>query len=143
MNDWDNTNKILLLADDSELGRNLVLSAEKYNFRLDFRHSLMDLGSFAALGQYQLILVDHYLESMRGDEVAQYVEAFFQHIPVIIVAADPIPLQVIQFPKCVRSILNKNAEPANILAECRLQLAGVPGSSVFTPRSKMEIEHLS
>ena len=119
MNDGDNTNRILLLADDNDFGRSMLAAAGDLDFKLDFHHSLMDLGSFAALGSYQLIVVDHYLESMRGDEVAQYVEAFFQHIPVLIVANDATRLEMLmQFPKCVRAILDKNTAPMRILEEC-------------------------
>ena len=120
MYNGNNTNQILVLADDLELGGNLLAAADKFDCRLDFRHSLMELGSFAALGLYEVVVVDYDLKSMRGDEVAQYIEAFFKHIPVILLALDPNSvLPHNQFPKCVRAILTKNSSALRILEECQ------------------------
>lgn len=111
---------VLLLEDDSFFAQSMAAVADGYQLSLDCYQSLIELGSFAALGKFNVIVVNLTLESMSGQEVAQYVTAFFPNIPVLIIFDQTIKsLAQVQFPPCVRGTFCKKTELKQILAKCQ------------------------
>lgn len=80
------SHRVLLLGQDQSLYQQLLDVTTRSSSAINLVHadSLLALGSFAGLKEFDLIVVDYDLKSIRGIEVAQYVQAFFAEIPVIV-----------------------------------------------------------
>lgn len=100
----------IILIDDDDTFRSMMLAAGKnYPYILETYTSLADLGSFARLGNYDLAILDFHLPDMDGSEIAEYIEIFFKHTPVILVSADAgKPATALQNNKCIRSFMHKS-----------------------------------
>lgn len=111
--------KLLIIEDDPNFRTLLVTGARRAGFEPHAYTSLVDLGSFARIGEFDLAMLDYYLESLTGDEIAHYVDSFFAHIPVVVVSAHPVDHPEMQWPKSVRAFVNKDAGIVGIMAEVK------------------------
>ncbi len=107
---------VLVIDDDATFGLLMKAVAEARGIKLDYVGSLAELGSFARIGDYDVAVLDYYLEKLTGAEIAEYFDAFFQDKPVIIVSGSSrLQDDSVQWPKCVRKFVLKSNGARNIL----------------------------
>lgn len=108
--------RLLIVEDNADFRRLLEVGAQLHGFEPHAYASLVDLGSFARIREFDVAMLDYYLESLTGDEIAQYVDTFFSHIPVIVVSAHRVDKDAIKWPKSVRAFVSKEHGVAAIMA---------------------------
>lgn len=115
--------KIVVIEDDQSTGEMLAALAREEGFECDHYTSLADMGSFAHLKNYDLAIIDYYLESLRGDEIAEYVDTFFHDIPVVIISAkDFNEEEAKRWPQPVKQFVSKTEGAPKIIATARAVL---------------------
>jgi CheY-like chemotaxis protein len=108
--------KVLLVDDDQSFGYLMARVAKSMGVDLTHKVSLIELGSFAMIKNYDIAMIDFYLENLRGDEIAQYVDTFFNDIPIVIVSAHEFDDQSkSKWPPTVKAFLPKVLGPAQLL----------------------------
>jgi DNA-binding NtrC family response regulator len=108
--------KMLIIDDDPSFGMVLQAVAQSQGFYTHYVTSLLDLGSFARIKEFDVAVIDYYLGNLRGDEIAEYVDMFFQNIPVLIVSSNSFSNQDIEkWPSCVRRFVSKSEGPVKII----------------------------
>jgi DNA-binding NtrC family response regulator len=116
MNEYAGTGKIVIFDDDVCFGALLAAKARAVGLEPAFFTSLLDLGSFARIKSFDLAIVDFYLGSIRGDEIAEYVDTFFGEVPVIIVSGEQMtPSRIAKWPRSVRQFIGKSEGPIRIV----------------------------
>ena len=109
--------KILLIDDDEVYGALMVNVAKSQGIRLDYFPSLSAAGHIGAIGKYDAAILDYFLDSFTGAEIAEYFDVFFSKIPVLLVSGrDQYPADAPK-PKCVRKFLSKSNGPRKIIEE--------------------------
>ena len=107
---------MLIIDDDPSFGMVLQAIAQNRGFETHYVPSLLDLGSFARIKDFEIAVIDYYLGSLRGDEIAEYVDMFFQEVPVIIVSSKPFTQEDIKkWPSCVRQFVAKTEGQTRIM----------------------------
>lgn len=102
--------QLLIIDDDICFGALMSALAPKYGFEPRFFPSLVDMGSFARIKDFDIAIIDYYLGHLRGDEIAEYVDTFFENMPVIIVSAEAsLGVREKTWPESVRSFVPKTA----------------------------------
>lgn len=110
------TGKMLVIDDDPSFGQLISTLAESRGLQTHYVSSLLDLGSFARIKEYEVALIDYFLGNLRGDEIAQYVEMFFQDIPVVIVSGNNFSAEEVdKWPASVKRFVAKSEGPYNII----------------------------
>ncbi len=133
--------KVVIFDDDSNFGTLLTTKARAAGFEPSYFTSLVDMGSFARIKNYDLAIVDFYMDTIRGDEIAEYVDTFFKDIPVIIVSGEDFSQseKMKQWPDTVRAFVPKTDGIDRILTTAKAvlqrermlkRLAKRPGSGV-------------
>ena len=113
-------NRLLVIDDDRTFGAIISASAKAKGFEPLYCSSLIDLGSFARIREFDVAIIDYFLGSMQGDEIAAYVDTFFNEIPVIIVSSKPFEEEErAGWPTSVRSFIAKSAGPTAIIDAAR------------------------
>lgn len=109
--------KGILLIDDDELFRSLFKTiAESLGVPVTCHASLAEMHSFAALKDFDVAVLDYYLESFRGPEIAEYVDVFFRELPVILISGGEIDGETQRvWPSCIRRFVNKASGPFAII----------------------------
>lgn len=126
----DKRPRILIIDDDVTFGSILVATAKKNGLDAEAHASLVELGSFARLREFDLAVVDYFLESLRGDEVAQYADTFFEGLPVIVVSAKEFTAEeTARWPAAVREFLAKDKGPQAVI-DAALRILGDAPSQV-------------
>ena len=104
--------KIALIDDDPDFRRLMSVCGKSMGFDIDTYASLEEMGSFARLDNYDLALVDYYLEKLHGVEIAEYIDIFFPELPVILVSGDDLaPRSRTLWPRCIKKFLVKGLGP--------------------------------
>jgi DNA-binding NtrC family response regulator len=112
--------RLLIIDDDICFGALMSAIAPKYQLKPRFFPSLVDMGSFARIRDFDIAVIDYFLGHLRGDEIAEYVDTFFDDIPVIIVSAEEsLSHRQKVWPESVRMFLPKNVGPDSIAAAVR------------------------
>ena len=111
----------LLIVDDDECFGALVSAVAKDRGLIPkFFTSLIDMGSFARIREFDVAIIDYYLGSLRGDEIAEYVDTFFADLPVIICSAEDFSANGgRRWPASVRAFHPKAAGAARIVEAAR------------------------
>jgi DNA-binding NtrC family response regulator len=118
------TDRLLIIDDDICFGALMSAVAPKYNLEPRFFPSLVDMGSFARIRDFDIAVIDYFLGHLRGDEIAEYVDTFFDDIPVIIVSAEEsLSQREKTWPESVRIFLPKSIGPDGIAATARKVLS--------------------
>jgi FixJ family two-component response regulator len=99
--------KIVLIDDDRFFGFSLLSFARSQGIDLDYYESLGDLGYVGNLGRYRAAVVDFHLERMTGVEIAEYLEALFGNIPMVLISSDAAAGSG-RLPGCVHKFVNKS-----------------------------------
>lgn len=108
--------RVLLVDDDPAFGYLMKTVAKGLGIDLTHKTSLIELGSFAMIKDFDIAIIDFYLESLRGDEIAQYVDTFFNEMPIVIVSAHEFDETAkSKWPPTVKSFLPKEIGAAQIL----------------------------
>lgn len=110
--------RILVLDDDPVFGSLMIRLARSRGFDASWYASLIDMGSFARIKSCDIAVIDYFLESFRGDEVAEYIDTFFAEVPVLIVSGQVIDEEQKQrWPAAIKGFMAKAHGPEAILAE--------------------------
>lgn len=108
--------KVLLVDDDRSFGYLMARVAKTMGIDLTHKVSLIELGSFAMIKNFDIAMIDFYLENLRGDEIAQYVDTFFNDIPIVIVSAHEFDdKSKSKWPPTVKAFLPKVLGPSQLL----------------------------
>lgn len=79
--------------------------------------SLEEMTSLAVLGDNDLFFIDFYLESMNGNEIAEYIDMYFPDLPVFLISADEklktYPISAVS----IKKIFSKCQSPIQVLKE--------------------------
>lgn len=109
--------KGVLLIDDDPAFRALFLAvAGALGIPGRAYASLSEMNSFAELRNYDVVVLDYYLESFKGPEIAEYIDVFFTELPVIMISGGDVDEQANRvWPSCIQRFLKKSAGPYEIL----------------------------
>lgn len=100
--------KLLVIDDDRAFGAIVSAIARGKGFEPHYFTSLVEMGSFARIRDFDLAIIDYYLGSLRGDEIAEYVDTFFRDIPVMIVSSQEFKEdEISEWPASVRKFVSK------------------------------------
>ena len=110
--------KGLLLIDDDEWFRALFkVICEAQGIPVTTFPSLADMPSFASMKDYDVVILDYYLESFKGPEIAEYVDVFFASLPVVVISGEEInDGERHAWPTCIKRFMCKAAGPYNIIS---------------------------
>lgn len=112
--------KLLVIDDDRTFGAIMTTVAKAKGFEPFYFTSLIEMGSFARIRDFDLAIIDYYLGSLRGDEIAEYVDTFFRDIPVMIVSSQDFqPEEISEWPVSVRKFCSKLEGPDAIIETAR------------------------
>jgi DNA-binding response OmpR family regulator len=112
--------KLLVIDDDRAFGAIMTVVAKQKGFEPHYFTSLIEMGSFARIRDFDLAIIDYYLGSLRGDEIAEYVDTFFRDIPVMIVSSQEFQNeQIEEWPASVRKFVSKMEGPDAIIETAR------------------------
>lgn len=108
--------KLLVVDDDVCFGALMTAVAKTRGFAPHFFTSLIDMGSFARIREFDVAIIDYYLGTLRGDEIAEYVDTFFSDVPVIIVSSENLAeTRSVKWPASVRQFIPKTEGPVKIV----------------------------
>jgi DNA-binding response OmpR family regulator len=108
--------RLVIFDDDICFGALITAKARSQGFDSRFFTSLVDMGSFARIKDFDIAIIDFYLGTIRGDEIAEYVDTFFDQIPVIIVSSqDMSESRISRWPASVRMFIPKSEGPGRII----------------------------
>lgn len=108
--------KLVIFDDDVCFGALITAKARAEGFDPRFFTSLVDMGSFARIKDFDVAIVDFYLGTIRGDEIAEYVDTFFDQVPVIMVSSEDMgDTKISRWPASVRRFVPKSAGPGRII----------------------------
>lgn len=109
----------IILIDDDATFRNLMKAyADAEGIPMSCFTSLSELGSFARIGEYDVAIVDYFLNGMKGHEIAEYFSVFFPTRPVVVVSGDgSLSQKLEEWPDSVKAFLPKSLGAAAILKE--------------------------
>ena len=114
------SDKLLVIDDDATFCKIIAAAGKSRGFDSRCYGSLVDMGSFARIKEFDIAIIDYYLGSMHGDEIAEYVDTFFRNVPVLIVSARNFDKdQVAKWPDSVRRFVSKSSGADNIIASAR------------------------
>lgn len=107
---------VLLIDDDDSFCQLMHAVASAAGLRLSYAAALDELPSLGSLAEYDLIIVDYNLQSFTGLEIAEYVDAFFAHLPVMMVSIENLENSSDKrWPTCIRKFVNKAFGPFAIV----------------------------
>jgi DNA-binding response OmpR family regulator len=116
--------KLIIFDDDPYFGTLISAIARQYNFAAHYFQSLYAMGSFSRIRNYDIAIIDIYMDSIRGDELAAYIDMFCSDIPVILVSGQGLEHRDGRtvWPQSVRAFIPKAAGAHQILAAARATL---------------------
>lgn len=119
---------ILLIEDDPVFATLVSSVARAERLPLTVHSSLAELGTFARLGEFDVVILDYNLDNINGVEISEYVTAFFQNVPVILISAySSEDFREKQWPPSVRRFISKNAGVRMILDAAMAEIG--PGTA--------------
>jgi DNA-binding NtrC family response regulator len=109
---------ILLIDDDAAFRKIFTAIARCKRLMVDAYESLADVGSISNLGKYDVVVLDYFLPSVNGVEIAEYIDAFFKDTPVVVISGGvPETSAKMRWPGCIRRFVRKSAGLYQIIAE--------------------------
>jgi len=116
--------KLVIFDDDPYYGALLAATAPGFDFMPSYFSSIYDLKPFSQLKDFDFAIIDIYMGSIRGDELAEYIDMFCADVPVILISGQDlhIPACESHWPTSVRSFLPKSVGPYKILEAARSTL---------------------
>lgn len=115
-----NRDRLLIMDDDPVFGKLACTEAVMHGFEPQWFASLIEMGTFAKIGNFDVVIFDYYLESMLGDEIAEYVDTFFAQVPVLMISGCTIdPGRRSRWPHAVHGFMSKDSGIPAIIEEAR------------------------
>ena len=116
--------KLIVFDDDPYFGALISATSRQYGFATHYFQSLYAMGSFSRIKAYDIAIIDVYMDSIRGDELAAYIDMFCGEIPVILVSGETLEFRShgSVWPPSVRAFLPKSVGAHQILAAARATL---------------------
>ena len=116
--------KLVIFDDDPYFGALISATARNFGFAPNYFQSLYAMGNFARIKDYDIAIIDVYMDSIRGDELAEYLDMFVVQVPVVLVSGKDFNLehQSAEWPSSVRAFIHKSEGPYQILATTRAVL---------------------
>jgi DNA-binding NtrC family response regulator len=110
----------ILVIDDDETFRELLTTvARTAGVPLVTVGALGDMTSFAELRHYDVVVLDYFLDTFRGPEIAEYIQVFFKDLPVIVTSGGDLAAEKIgDWPSCVKDFVPKARGPYALLQSC-------------------------
>jgi len=100
--------KLLLIDDDESFGHLMEVVAAQRGISLEYYPSLVELGRIGRLGDFDVAILDYYLDGMNGIEIAEYLERFFTGKPVVLVSGRSYgDALMVESPRCVKAFVHK------------------------------------
>jgi DNA-binding response OmpR family regulator len=110
--------KILLIDDDAMFRKIFARKAKASGFELESFDSLSDLGFIGKLSEYSLGIIDYDLDITDGVEIANYVEAFCNKVPLLLISAkERNEKKDGGWPSTIKNFVSKEKGNEEILAE--------------------------
>lgn len=106
---------VLLIDDDPAFRSLLAASAKSTIVNITALSSLKHLSTPKKIKEYDAVILDYYLESLNGLQVAQYLETFFPDTPVILISGHVIFNETDDWPDCIKMFCPKHMGVENIL----------------------------
>jgi len=107
---------VLVIDDDEIFGDLMKFFGERLGLPISTVTSLEQMGSFAALGDYDVVIIDYHLEGLVGSEIAEYFDVFFKNIPVVITSSSlDLLRQIKHWPSAVKAFVPKQHGVKRIL----------------------------
>lgn len=113
----DKEKRVVLIDDNASFRLILSQVAQMRGMILDTYESLSDLGSIGLLGRYDAAIIDYDLDKMTGVEIAEYLEAFFSDVPVILVSGAQRDPDKKGWPASVKRFVHKDAGYDQVLSQ--------------------------
>lgn len=135
---------ILLIDDDDSFCQLMHAVAEAASVPLTYAAALDELPSLGALGDYDLVIVDYNLQSFTGLEIAEYVDAFFSGMPVMMVSIENLENSSDKrWPTCIRKFVNKAFGPFAIVQRALKTLEEAQAEIALAPAIRRTASSLS
>jgi CheY-like chemotaxis protein len=105
--------RILLIDDDPVFCRRVESLARKAGFPVEVTDSVENLGSVSRLSEFDVAVLDYFLEGTTGLELAEYMETFFESgVEVILISSRSAAevkedAQKAQWPSSIRTFISK------------------------------------
>ena len=134
----------VLLIDDDPVFRNLMAEvARARGVSLDPYESLLDLGSVGLIGDYTVAIVDYRLEQMTGIEIGEYLQAFFNKTPMVLVSTmDRSAILESKWPTPIAKFINKSAGcEAILLSALAVEVWNAPGEVRYDETTRVTRSH--
>ena len=107
---------VLLIDDDPQFRALFLALAKAQGIPARAYPSLSDMTSFAELRNYDVAVLDYYLQSFKGPEIAEYIDVFFSELPVIVISGGELGAVDKQiWPDCIRQFVPKSQGPYEII----------------------------
>lgn len=107
--------QLLLIDDDEDFGALMLSIAEAYNIRVKFVTSLSHVNA-VELPDYDAIIVDYYLESTTGTELAAMLQETIPHVPLMLISGkSAVDLNAETYPANIKKFVPKTVEGAKLL----------------------------
>lgn len=107
---------VLLIDDDPQFCALFLGLAKAHGIPARAYSSLSDMTSFAELRNYDVAVLDYYLQSFKGPEIAEYIDVFFSELPVVVISGGELgAVDRDVWPDCIRQFVAKSRGPYEII----------------------------
>lgn len=108
--------RMVLIDDDVGFSKIMQAFASSRGIDLECFRELNDMGSLGRLSLYGVAIVDYDLGNMNGIEVAEYLPAFFDDMPMLLISGqNRQPREGTAWPKSVKGFMHKDKGPDKII----------------------------
>ena len=121
-----NRRRVLVIDDDDFFRTTVMELLNSKGFVAEGCKSLNELGRVSLLGSYDLVVLDYCLPDLDGLEIAAYIDAFFDEIPVILVSFKNIrEINPEHWPRCVQRFWEKSESIEDLIEAVQESFARV------------------
>jgi CheY-like chemotaxis protein len=124
--------KMVVIDDDPIFHAILEAVAGYEGFEYEGYESLDEMGTFARLRDYDIAVLDYSMPVMTGVEIAEYIDVFFEGLPVLLISSENLLSAKNQprWPGCIVEFRNKIVGVGGIIDAAKSILAR-PAEGVF------------
>lgn len=107
---------VLLIDDDPQFCALFLHLAKSLGIPARAYASLSDMTTFAELRNYDVAVIDYYLQAFKGPEIAEYIDVFFSELPVVVISGGELgEVDREVWPECIREFVTKQSGAYRIL----------------------------
>jgi FixJ family two-component response regulator len=108
---------VLLIDDDPQFCALVLGLARAMGIPARAYPSLSEMTTFAELRNYDVAILDYYLQSFKGPEIAEYIDVFFSELPVVVISGGDLgEIDCNVWPECIRQFVSKQSGPYAIIS---------------------------